>query len=71
MIKKIINLTSEFWDIPISQVKDSLKFDDQNLKNNSSIRFFQFIAAIESNFKVKVNNINKIRTFKDLINNIS
>ena len=69
--KELINLTSEFWGIPKVQVKDSLKFDDKELKDSSSIRFYQFIAAIESNFNVKVSSLHKIKTFKDLIDNIS
>lgn len=70
MKKELIDLTSEFWDIPSSEVTDNLKLDDQTLNNNSSVRFFQFITAVESNLNVKVKNINKIRTFKDLSDNI-
>lgn len=71
MKKKLINLTSEFWSIPASKIKNSLKLDDETLNNNSSIRFYQYIAAIESNLDVKVKNINKIQTFQDLVKNIS
>lgn len=69
--KELISLTSEFWGIPKASVKDSLKFDDKEMKDSSSIRFYQFIAAIESNFNVKVSSLHKIRTFKDLTDNIS
>lgn len=69
--KRLISLTSEFWKIPASKIKDSLKLDNQTLINSSSIRFYQYIAAIESNLGVKVKDLNKIRTFGDLVNNIS
>ena len=59
MKKKVIELTSEFWGIPISKIDDALLLDDANLSNNSSIRFYQFIAAIESNFNVKVVDVNE------------
>jgi len=70
MKKKLIVLTSEFWGIPVSKVVNSLRFDDQILNKSSSIRFYQFIAAVESNLNVKVKDISKILTFNDLINNI-
>ena len=70
MKNKLIALTSEFWNIAESQITDNLRLDDETLHNNSSVRFFQFIAAVESNLNVKVKNINKIRTFKDLSDNI-
>jgi hypothetical protein len=66
----LIKLFSEFWKIDESKVNDDLRLDDDSLKSNTSIRFYQFIATVRSTFKVKVNNINQIFTFKDLIDNI-
>jgi acyl carrier protein len=68
MKNKLKLFTSKFWNVSVSKINDNFKFDDENLKDLSSIRFFQFIIAIESNFDVKVKNINKIITFKDLVN---
>jgi len=68
--KELIQFFSDFWDINISEVNDKLELNDKTLNNQSSIRFYQFIAAIESNFDVKIKNINKIITFRDLIKEI-
>ena len=53
-----------------SQINDAMKLNDETLKNQSSIRFYQFIAALESNYNVKVKNLSNISTFGDLANNI-
>ncbi len=68
--EELTTLFSEFWSIDQSEIKDDLPLDDKTLKNQSSIRFYQFIAAVESNFDVTVRNINDIHTFKDLYENI-
>jgi len=67
----LIKFFSDFWKIDTSKINDNLELDDNTLDNNSSIRFYQFIAAIESNFDVKIVNINKIKTFGDILRNIS
>jgi len=69
--KELIQFFSDFWNIDISKINDKLELNDKTLNNQSSIRFYQFIAAIESNFDVKIMNINKIVTFGDLIKNIT
>ncbi len=53
-----------------SHIHDAMKLNDETLKNQSSIRFYQFIAALESNYNVKVKNLGNISTFGDLVNNI-
>jgi acyl carrier protein len=67
---KLIQFFSEFWGIKESEIKDNLELNDENLHNHSSIRFYQFIAALESNFNVRIDNINNIITFEDLYRNI-
>ena len=67
---QLIQFFSEFWEIDESEITDSLKIDSQTLESYSSIRVFQFIAAIESNFNVRVENLDKISTFGDLFNNL-
>ena len=66
----LINFFSEFWGIEKSEITDSLEINDQYLEDYSSIRVFQFIAAIESNFNVRVENLDKISNFGDLFNNL-
>ena len=69
--KELIQFFSDFWNIDISKINNKLELNDKTLNNQSSIRFYQFIAAIESNFDVKIMSINKIVTFGDLIKNIT
>lgn len=69
--EKLIEFVSEFWEIETQKIHDSLPLDDKHLNDHSSIRFYRFIAAIESNFNVEVKEINKIRTFIDLVNSIT
>jgi acyl carrier protein len=69
--QNLIKFFSEFWKIDPSNIKDSLCLDDTSLKNQSSVRFYQFIAALESNFNVKIDDINNINTFGDLFKNLS
>ena len=66
----LIKFFAEFWGINKSEINDFLKINNQDLENFSSIRFFQFIAAVESNFDVKIENVDKIVTFQDLLNNL-
>lgn len=66
MREALTKLFSEFWQIDAAHIHDGLKLDDETLKSKMSIRFYQFIAAVESNLDVSVKNIEKIRTFGDL-----
>ena len=68
---KLIQFFSEFWGIKKSEIRDNLELNDENLHNHSSVRFYQFIAALESNFDIKIDNINSIITFEDLYRNIN
>lgn len=67
---KLKEFFSEFWQIDSHLVKDELKLNSENLKSFNSIRTYQFFAAVESNFNVSIHNIEKIRTFKDLHDNL-
>ncbi len=67
---ELVSFFSEFWNIESSKIHDALKLNDETLENQSSIRFYQFIAALESNYNVKVQNLNTILTFGDLLRNI-
>jgi acyl carrier protein len=69
--KEIIKLFSEFWEIDEAKVTTSLKLNDPSLKDQNSIRFFEFIAAVESNFNVRVKNLSRIATVGDLLDNIT
>jgi acyl carrier protein len=68
---KLIKFFSEFWGLKSSEINDNLILNDENLHNHSSVRFYQFISALESNFDVTVNNVEDIFTFGDLIKNIA
>ena len=68
--KKIIDFCARFWNVNPSFIKEEIYLDDRSLPNNSSIRFFQFIATMESELKVYVDNVHEINTFGDLFLNI-
>ena len=68
--KQLEKFFSNFWNIDIKKIKKDLKLGDVSLKDQSSVRYYQFIAAIESNFDVKVINLNNIITFEDLYKNM-
>jgi acyl carrier protein len=70
MRKKLVKLFAEFWGIKPGQVKDSLEISDKALGDFSSIRFFQFMAAVESNLGVEVKDLAEIKTFADLAKNV-
>ena len=67
--KQLIKFFSDFWKIDASQINENLRFDSSEL-DFDSLRFYQFIAALESNFNVTVGKINELHTFKDLQENI-
>jgi len=67
--KQLIKFFSDFWKIDASQINENLRFDSLEL-DFDSLRFYQFIAALESNFNVTVGKINELHTFKDLQENI-
>jgi hypothetical protein len=68
--EKLLEFFAEFWNIKKSELKEGIRLSSEDIESFSSVRFYQFIAAIESNFDVKVNNINKINTLFDLLNNV-
>ena len=68
--KELIQFFSDFLEIDSSKINDKLELNDKTLNNQSSIRFYQFIAAIESNFDVKIKDINRIITFGDIIRRV-
>lgn len=57
---------SEFWEIPEKEINNKTKLNDSDLKNFDSLKFYQFIAAVESEFKIKIEDISTINTFGDL-----
>ena len=69
-IEELKDLFSEYWQIDKKKINLETRLDDESLKNKSSIRFLKFIAAIESNFSVRIKNVNNIWTLKDIIDNI-
>jgi len=67
---KLNQFFAKFWEIDASKIKDNLELDNEFINNYNSLRFYQFIAAIESNFNVKITNLSEIYTFGDLIKNL-
>ena len=48
------SLVAQFWTVDPTVVTDALLFDKSHIRNMSSIRFFRFIAAVESNLGVRL-----------------
>ena len=69
--QQFVEFSGEFWDMTPSKITDSLALDDNSLDEFSSIRLLQFFAALESNFNVKIENLDSILTFGDVYKNIS
>jgi hypothetical protein len=61
---------AEFWEIDRSKLNDQMKFSDKILNDNSSFRFYQFVAALESNFGVQVSDVNNVESFGELYRKI-
>ena len=68
--EEIIQFSAEFWQVEPSFIVENLKLDDKSLPNNSSIRFYQFMAKTEAHFNVRINDVNSIITFGDLFKDL-
>ena len=67
---EIINFSASFWQVDAEIIQDQLRLDDKQLPNNSSIRFYQFLANLESHFKTRIDDIHNVVTFGDLISRL-
>ena len=63
---QIVQFCPEFWQVSPSFIQAELKLDDPGLPHNTSIRFYQFLAAVESKFKVQIDNLDTLFTFGDV-----
>lgn len=68
--QEIINFCAQFWNVDPHFITENLKIDDKSLPNNSSIRFYQFMATVEDRFNVRLNNVNDLATFGDLFKDL-
>ena len=69
--EEILQFCAEFWQVDSSIITDELTLDDTSLPQNSSIRFYQFIAKVEAKFNARVQNVMDVRTFGDLFRNLN
>ena len=65
--ESIIIFFSEFWEMDPDSITLATKFDNKKIDNFTSLRFLQFIAAIESNFDFKFKSINELTSMRDLV----
>ena len=65
--ESIIIFFSEFWEMDVDSITLDTKFDNKEIDNFTSLRFLQFVAAIESNFDFKFNSINELSCIRDLV----
>ena len=59
------------WNFDPKVLNSETRLDNSILKNQSSVRFYQFIAAIESNFNIKIEKIGEIIIFGDLLKKLN
>lgn len=64
--QEIISFCAVFWRVEPSVITPSLRFDDPQLPNNTSIRFFLFMAEIEKHFQVRLEEVQEITTFGEV-----
>jgi len=67
---RVLSFIAAFWEMPESDVADGVELSEKDIPGLTSVRFFEFIAAIEAEFDVKVANIEKVLTVGDLIENM-
>lgn len=68
--KELKTFFSKFWKVQESKINDDLKIDDAAIPNFNSMRFYQFIAAVEDNFGVSIKNVSAVKTFKNLLEEV-
>ena len=69
--EELIQFCAEFWQVDSSFINENLELNNKNLPNNSSIRFYQFLARLESHFQVRVGDTSSIITFGDLFKDLA
>lgn len=67
---ELVAFFSEFWKMDATEITDKLELSSKSLHEFNSLRLFQFFAAAEFKFKVKIKNLNSIRTFGELFKNL-
>lgn len=63
--QELRSLVAQFWRLPPEHVRDDLLFNAQ-LRNFSSVRFLTFIAAVESNLKVRISDPAAVTSYASL-----
>ncbi len=64
--EEIVAFCADFWQVNPSVIVPDLKLDDQSLPQNTSIRFYLFMAQVEDHFNIRVENVDEIMNFGDL-----
>ncbi|GEM_PF-2686917 len=66
MNSRVIPFFAEFWKVDPTLITEAMALDDARLPNNSSIRFYLFMAAVEKKFLVQLEDVHTITTFGEL-----
>lgn len=59
-------LVARFWALEPTNVDDRLRFDPTHLRNMTSLRFFRFLAAVESKFGIRLADPSTITSYAAL-----
>lgn len=61
------DLLFNYWQISAPEIDWATPFNSQNLKNFSSLRMLRFLASIEEQFRISIEDVDAIRCFGDLL----
>ena len=62
-LEKII---SHYWQLSGQDLDWTMEFNSRNLSNFSSLRMLRFLASIEDQLKITIEDVDAIRNFQDL-----
>jgi len=64
--KELFLFFAEFWKVDPAMLSEEMALDDRRLPNNSSIRFYLFMAAVEKKCNLQLEEVETITTFGHL-----
>ena len=62
-LQKII---SNYWQLPGPEMDWATEFNSRNLNNFSSLRMLRFLASIEDQMEITIEDVDAVRSFQDL-----
>ncbi|MBI3616095.1 MAG: acyl carrier protein [Candidatus Omnitrophica bacterium] len=57
---------SRYWNLPAEQIDWDMEFNDRRLAAFSSLRMLRFLASVEEQFQINIQDSDAVKRFKDL-----